>query len=72
MMETKTLMISGMSCGMCVKHVTHALKDVNGVTNVATDLESNTAVVTFDPAAAGLPEFKEAVAEAGYEVVGVA
>ena len=71
-METKTLMISGMSCQMCVKHVTHALKDVKGVANVDTSLESNTAVVTFDPNEAGLPEFEEAVSEAGYEVTGMA
>lgn len=71
-METKTLMISGMSCQMCVKHVTHALQSISGVTDVKTDLASNTAVVTFDRAATGLPEFAEAVAEAGYEVTGMA
>jgi copper chaperone CopZ len=71
-METKTLMVNGMTCGMCVKHVTHALKDVNGVVDVKTDLAAGTAEVTYDPAAAGLPEFKEAVSEAGYEVTGMA
>jgi copper chaperone len=72
MMETKTVMVSGMTCGMCVKHVTHALKNVTGVVDVKTDLESGSAEVTYDPAAAGPPEFKEAVAEAGYEVTAVA
>ena len=67
-METKTLMISGMTCGMCVKHVTHALKELEGVMDVKTDLESGSAEVTFAPDETGLPEFMEAVAEAGYEV----
>lgn len=70
-METKTLMVSGMSCQMCVKHVTQALKDVNGVRDVKTDLEAGTAEVSYDPAEAGLPEFEEAVAEAGYQVTGM-
>jgi copper chaperone len=71
-METKTLMVSGMTCGMCVKHVTHALEAIDGVVEVKTDLEAGRAEVTYDPAAAGPPEFKEAVAEAGYEVTAIA
>ncbi len=67
-METKRLMIKGMTCGMCVKHVTHALENVDGVVDVQTDLDAGAAEVTYDPAATGLPEFEEAVAEAGYEV----
>ena len=67
-METKTLMISGMTCGMCVKHVTHALTELEGVMDVKTDLESGSAEVTFAPDETGLAAFKEAVAEAGYQV----
>ena len=71
-METKTLMVSGMTCGMCVKHVTHALESITGVVDVKTDLESGSAEVTYDATAAGLSDFKEAVAEAGYEVTAIA
>jgi copper ion binding protein len=70
--ETKTLKINGMSCQMCVKHVTRALEGVAGVTEVKVELESGTAVVTFDPRTAGLSAFERAVAEAGYEVAGEA
>ena len=70
--ETQTLKINGMSCQMCVKHVTRALEGVAGVTEVKVNLEPGTAVVTFDPATAGLPAFESAVAEAGYEVAGQA
>jgi formamidopyrimidine-DNA glycosylase len=67
-MKTTTLNVSGMSCAMCVKHVTHALKDLDGVTNVDVKLEPGTAEVTYDEAATGMEDFKTAVAEAGYEV----
>jgi copper chaperone len=71
-METKTLKINGMSCQMCVKHVTHALEGLEGVSDVKVDLEPGIAVVTFDPAATGMAQFESAVDEAGYQVTGEA
>ncbi len=68
MAKEMTLDVKGMTCQMCVKHVTKALQGVSGVTDVAVSLETNTAKVTFNPDLAGLPQFKTAVAEAGYEV----
>ncbi|MGC9347325.1 MAG: bifunctional DNA-formamidopyrimidine glycosylase/DNA-(apurinic or apyrimidinic site) lyase [Anaerolineae bacterium] len=68
-MKTTTLNVSGMSCGMCVKHVTHALKELNGVVNVEVELEPGTAKVTYDEDVTGMDEFRTAVAEAGYQVV---
>ena len=72
MMETKTLNIAGMSCAMCVKHVTHALQNVEGVVDVNVQLEPATAKVTYDPAVTEMADFEAAVAEADYEVVGEA
>ena len=71
-METMKLKVNGMSCMMCVKHVTHALQGVDGVTDVAVSLDAGTATVTFDPAKANLAAFTAAVAEADYEVAGLA
>ena len=70
-METKTLKINGMSCQMCVKHVTRALEGVEGVTEVKVELEPGTAVVTY-MGIIDMPAFESAVAEAGYEVAGQA
>lgn len=67
-MEKKTLSVNGMSCQMCVKHVTKALEALEGVTEVSVSLESNSADVTFDPAVVSMANFKSVVAEAGYEV----
>lgn len=70
-METQ-LSISGMTCGHCVASVTEELKEVSGVQDVRVDLVAggvSTAVVTsaepIEPKLLG-----EAVAEAGYTVVG--
>ncbi|MDF1514198.1 MAG: heavy-metal-associated domain-containing protein [Anaerolineae bacterium] len=69
MNRTDTLKIEGMSCQMCVKHVTKALRDLKGVSEVAVNLESNTATVTYDPQLVGQEDFKAAVDEAGYAVL---
>jgi len=41
----KLIKVQGMSCKHCVMHVTEALKDVSGVTNVVVSLEDGTAIV---------------------------
>jgi copper chaperone CopZ len=66
----KILSIEGMTCNHCVMHVKNALTEVKGVASVAVDLAKKNAVVEggeLDDAA-----MKAAVAEAGYEVVGIA
>lgn len=65
----KTLDVEGMTCQHCVMHVTNALKEVAGVSRVQVDLAAKKAVVegsNLDDAA-----MKTAVADAGYEVVGI-
>ena len=42
----KTIIIDGMSCHHCVNHVTNALNELEGVTNVTVDLDSKTAHLT--------------------------
>lgn len=62
-MATTTLHITGMSCSHCVNAVEGALKAVPGVTNVAVNLEGNSATVTGGETAALIA----AVTEEGYE-----
>lgn len=69
-MNNVTLNIEGMSCQMCVKHVTKALQGVDGVQAVTVTLETNSADVQYDAAVASIDAFKAAVAEAGYQVTG--
>ena len=67
-METVTLNVVGMTCGGCVASVTRVLRAVPGVGEVAVTLQPATARVSYDPQRTGLPAFKRAVEDAGYEV----
>lgn len=66
-MET-TLNIEGMSCEHCVAHVKKALEAVSGVSSVRVSLEQKNACVEHN-GSVSTEAFKEAVSEAGYEVV---
>ena len=67
-MET-TLKIKGMMCEHCKAHVTKALSGMDGVTDVAVDLEGGKAEVK---ASRAIPqaEFEKVIEDAGYELVG--
>lgn len=65
-MEHITLDIAGMSCDHCVRAVTNALKDLDGVNVGAVKIGS--ADVTYDPARTSLADIVLAVDEAGYQV----
>ena len=65
-MVTKQLPVQGMTCDNCVRHVTGALRDVEGVTSVDVSLQQQKATVDFDPEVASLEAMAGAVAEAGY------
>lgn len=69
-METLTIQISGMSCGHCVGAVSRALKAVAGVNEA--DVKIGAATVQFDPAATTVAQMTDAVADAGYQVIGAA
>lgn len=63
----KELMIEGMMCQNCVKHVTHALEGISGESHVQVSLEDKKATVEV-PESATNETLKAAVTEAGYEV----
>ena len=67
---TKTLKIEGMMCAHCVAHVEKALTALGGVTSAKADLEGKCATVTL-AAPVTDQELKDAVTQAGYEVVSV-
>lgn len=66
----KELMIEGMMCQNCVKHVTHALEGIPSVTDVQVSLENKKATVN-GPESVTDEALKAAVTEAGYEVTGI-
>ncbi|HCX63240.1 heavy-metal-associated domain-containing protein [Aminipila sp.] len=66
----KKILIEGMSCQHCVGHVTEALGEICGVKSVNVDLDNKNAVVDLAHPVDDV-KFKEAIDEAGYEVVGI-
>ena len=67
--DVKTLAIGGMTCASCVAHVERSLSSLPGVLSVNVNLATENARVEYIPGIIGLPEFKQAVADAGYEVL---
>ena len=66
----KKIMINGMMCAHCQAHVEKALSALGGVTSAKADLEKKQATVTL-AAPVSDQELKDAVTEAGYEVVSI-
>lgn len=66
----KTIRIEGMSCGHCTARVKKALEGLTGVSSAEVDLTTGTATIE---AAASVSDaaLKEAIDEAGYDVLGI-
>jgi len=66
-MHSVELKVEGMDCEGCVKSVTRMLSALPGVSGVEVSLAQARARVTYDPAKAGVADFKRAVERAGYK-----
>ena len=66
-METIELRIEGLHCDGCVKSVTRTLTALPGVEKVDVSLAEGKANVSYDPARAGVAEFRRAVERAGFK-----
>ena len=58
--------IEGMTCTSCVGHITGAVRKLDGVESIKVDLETESAIVAFDPARTSLVAIGAAVERAGY------
>ncbi len=67
-MEKLELKVSGMSCGHCVAAVSKSLNALDGVD--VENVEIGSVKVSYDPASLSRDRIAEAVADAGFEVVG--
>ena len=70
--EKVTLNIGGMTCAACVHHVEGALAGVAGVSGATVNLATERATVEYAPAIASMADFREAVTDAGYSLLGIA
>ena len=64
--KTETIKVSGWHCGGCAARTEAALKDVKGVTAVATDKSKNEVKVTYDDAKVKHADLEKAIADSGF------
>lgn len=67
--ETANLHVDGMSCSHCVNSVKKALDKISGVSSVSVSIDDGTVTVDYDETGTNIEQIKEAINEAGYEVV---
>ena len=67
-MQTLEIDVGGMACASCAARVERALDKLPGVIEACVNLASENTRVRHSPASAGLPEFRNAIGEVGYEV----
>ena len=65
-MATATLKVTGMSCEHCVRAVTTALEQTNGVRHALVDLKAGRAVVDYDEDMTTPRALANAVMDEGY------
>lgn len=65
----KEIKVDGMSCNNCVKHVTEALKQIEGVSNVTVSLAEKKATISSDKNI-DISVLKSVIEDAGYDFVG--
>ena len=69
-LETLQIGIEGMTCNGCASNIEKILKHISGVSGVEVSLEQKRASVTYNPAQTGLPQFRAAIEDAGFDVAG--
>lgn len=69
MLKRAKIKIDGMSCQHCVKTVTDAVSDLDGVSQVKVNLKKGEAKIKFDKDRLDLEQLKTAIVTAGFEFV---
>jgi Cu+-exporting ATPase len=64
-----TIAVGGMTCASCVLSVEESLHELDGVLSASVNLATEKVTVKYDPQKVRLPQIKQAVRDAGYEVL---
>ena len=67
-----SLVVGGMTCASCVRHVEDALGGADGVTSASVNLATGRATVEYAPGETTISDLRHAVEDAGYSFEGVA
>lgn len=66
-MKRTELLVEGMSCGSCVNHVDHALRELPGVRAVEVRLRDGKVIVEHDPSSNDTSALIASIKAIGYE-----
>lgn len=66
-MGTRTVTVTGMSCGHCATSVREEISEISGVRAVDVDLASGAVTIDSDPVV-GTAAIRTAVEDAGYQL----
>jgi len=69
-MKKVILTVKGMTCMGCVRSVKNVLEPIPGIAGVDVTLENGQVAIAYDSAKARVDQLREAIQDAGYEVVG--
>jgi len=70
-MTTETVSIGGMTCAACSARVERAIRKLAGIETATVNLATEKATVVYDPQSLRLSTIKQAIIEAGYEILEV-
>ena len=68
-MTHKNIQVDGMTCDHCVETVTKAVNSLDGISQVAEDLDKKQVSVDFDESRTDLDAISSKIIEVGFEVV---
>ena len=68
-METEIIKVKGMTCMGCVNSVKNVLEKIPGVGSSDVSLEQGKVTVRYDASQANANQFKDAIRDAGFEIV---
>jgi copper chaperone len=68
-MQTEIIKVDGMTCMGCVNSVKKVLEKIPGVSSADVSLEQKRVTIAYDAATTHTDQFKNAIKEAGFEVV---
>lgn len=68
-MQTEVIKIEGMTCMGCVNSVKNVLEKIPGLASAEVSLERKQATIQYDAAKADIAQFRNAIKDAGFEIV---
>lgn len=69
--EKVVVNIGGMSCAHCVKTLTRALKQLDGISSVKINLGTEKAYITYNSGLTGTSQMKQSIEQTGYQYLGI-